>query len=1298
MAIRKVSGSTAINRGVAAAVGTLPNMAGVINSVTISTVTVTDSSYNALDDTAISSDGGYLKITGTGFKPGCVVYIGGSPAASTTYVSGTEVRATTSVLASNTYLIYVLNTDNTIGIKLNALVVSGTPSWSTSATLDGQLDGVTFSVQLSATSDSSITYSLAAGSSVPSGTTLYSNGLFTGTVSGLSSETTYSFGVVATDTELQDVSRTFSVTVSVGDPFFHITPLLIKGEANTWVTDASNNAFAATTNGNTMPSAFSPYNTTWSTFFDGSDDYVTYGNTSLMTFGTAPYTIEFWYHGDPSIADYKVIIHNGTMAVFFNNSGIQIWNGANPVSQPSMTVPKNKWTFIQIIRSSTSTGGLNFYLDGVLATSAQNDATNWTATGTVITSYQVGWSRAINGYVSDFRISNTARTPGVPSSPLSSDANTTLLTFQSRRFVDNSSGNTSVTPTNGPLIKSFSPYSDTDTTTGSGYFDGTGDYLSYSVNTSLDLTQTDFTIDAWIYRNVAGAAHNIYSNRSASVADGLEFRVNANNTLQVFYTGSGNSLTSTGTLSAGQWYHVAAVRSSTTVYLFINGVLDSNTSIGNGTVGTGTPKIGVDNGGTSGFNGHISNLRVIRGTALYTSTFTPPTSSLTAVSNTSLLTLQNRIGDNNNTIIDEGGRKNLVVRTGNTPQGTFTPFSSDDLYWSQSYANTSYRSYAAMSTGIIDFKSTATFTVEGWINLTGVGQTSHIMLATTDFGSTVNWYIGVTSDTRKMVVYWYTGGVVSCVGTTVLDYDKWYFLQFRANNGAITMGLNGVQETLSGTTTLGSPGNSTYLSLGLERTYVNPCLLYDVRVSNTVRAFALPTAPMSSDANTTLLTVRRRSIKDDSSLNTTLLTVGQTLPYTPFGRGTRAEYSRTTHGGSVYFDGSGDKLNTTFSPVLTLGTTDHTFEFWMYPNGSQGNYGVLWEYSSGATLQGTNDYYFALNGAGPSITLLLGGSGVWAVNITLSAADYNAALNNWTHVVITRSGSAFRIFFNGVLKGYASSAQSIAAQGSSFVLGDDGAGNSFKGYVSDFSMKLGAIPVAYQTSSTTTGTAIFTPPTAPVSVAGSDIMHYNFTGAGVIDATGRHNLETLGNARISNSYRKFGTGSLYCDGTGDGLGEPYNPLYVLGKGDFTIEFWMNYSSKTGYQTIMGFGYVTNTNGGWLLQTGNGDGNLKFYFGSGGDVLVASESGSTVNTGTWYHIAVVRTGGNTKIYRDGTQVATGADTNNYSPPTSTIFYIGGGDTTGFGNYYFNGYIDDLRISKYARYTANFTSPTATFLAR
>ena len=83
----------------------------------------------------------------------------------------------------------------------------------------------------------------------------------------------------------------------------------------------------------------------------------------------------------------------------------------------------------------------------------------------------------------------------------------------------------------------------------------------------------------------------------------------------------------------------------------------------------------------------------------------------------------------------------------------------------------------------------------------------------------------------------------------------------------------------------------------------------------------------------------------------------------------------------------------------------------------------------------------------------------------------------------------------------------------------------------------------------------------------------------------------------------------------------------------------------------------------------------------------------MNTSQWYHIAVVRNGSTVTIYRDGISVGSGSDTVSHNPSTATTLMIGGGSATGFNNFYFNGYLDDLRITKgYARYTSNFTPPT------
>jgi hypothetical protein len=241
----------------------------------------------------------------------------------------------------------------------------------------------------------------------------------------------------------------------------------------------------------------------------------------------------------------------------------------------------------------------------------------------------------------------------------------------------------------------------------------------------------------------------------------------------------------------------------------------------------------------------------------------------------------------------------------------------------------------------------------------------------------------------------------------------------------------------------------------------------------------------------------------------------------------------------------------------------------------------------------------------------------------------------------------------------------------------------FTGYMSDFKIVKG----------TATYTSNFVPPATPAIANTNTTFLISMSGAGIYDAAMMNNLETVGDAKISTTQSKFGGSSMAFDGTGDGLYRPSSDLFNFGTGNFTIEFWIYFNSKTGYQTIISFGYSPNTANGWVLQTGNGDGKILFARMTGSSSsVIASDTGATVNTGQWYHIAVVRNGSTTSIYRDGTSVSSGSDTNNYSCVAN--FYIGGGSSTAFDNYYFNGYIDDLRITKgVARYTTNFSVPTS-----
>lgn len=182
----------------------------------ITNIQITDSSYTVLDDTAANTSGAYIKLTGSGFATGCLVYVGSNLAVSTTYVSSTTVNAQVGAAAAGTYFVYLINTDGNSATKPLGLTYSDTPTWVTSSTLVTATSNTAFSQQLSATG--ATTYALANGSSLPPNTTLSSSGLLSGNVS-VSSDTTYTFTINAIDTENQDSPRTFSLLVTPGYVF-----------------------------------------------------------------------------------------------------------------------------------------------------------------------------------------------------------------------------------------------------------------------------------------------------------------------------------------------------------------------------------------------------------------------------------------------------------------------------------------------------------------------------------------------------------------------------------------------------------------------------------------------------------------------------------------------------------------------------------------------------------------------------------------------------------------------------------------------------------------------------------------------------------------------------------------------------------------------------------------------------------------------------------------------------------------------------------------------------------------------
>jgi hypothetical protein len=185
---------------------------GASTGPSITSIIVTDNQYNNLDDTAAATSNGHIKILGTGFQSTANVFFSGTmvPKANITFVSSSELRVALPVFSIGNYTIGVFNSNSAGALYSSSLAISTRPSWTTTSPLDARETEVSFSTTLSATSDSTITYSNTTA--LPAGTTLASNGLFSGTVT-VASNTTFTFDVKATDLQLQDATRTFSITI-----------------------------------------------------------------------------------------------------------------------------------------------------------------------------------------------------------------------------------------------------------------------------------------------------------------------------------------------------------------------------------------------------------------------------------------------------------------------------------------------------------------------------------------------------------------------------------------------------------------------------------------------------------------------------------------------------------------------------------------------------------------------------------------------------------------------------------------------------------------------------------------------------------------------------------------------------------------------------------------------------------------------------------------------------------------------------------------------------------------------------
>jgi len=194
------------------------------------------------------------------------------------------------------------------------------------------------------------------------------------------------------------------------------------------------------------------------------------------------------------------------------------------------------------------------------------------------------------------------------------------------------------------------------------------------------------------------------------------------------------------------------------------------------------------------------------------------------------------------------------------------------------------------------------------------------------------------------------------------------------------------------------------------------------------------------------------------------------------------------------------------------------------------------------------------------------------------------------------------------------------------------------------------------------------------------------------DATRNALVFAKGDARVSTAQSKFGGAALLLDGVGDYLATPASTFPDFAAADFTIEGFVFALSLTDWQTVISKNPV-DQEGAWRLLAGAG-GSLAFgVYVSGAWVSVtASSAGLPLNT--WAHVAVCRSGNTATIFLDGLPVGS-STAFGFSVPSLVRGVLVGAVESSSPTWFFNGYMDELRITRAARYTSAFTPPAAPF---
>ena len=405
-----------------------------------------------------------------------------------------------------------------------------------------------------------------------------------------------------------------------------------------------------------------------SIFFNGTSQYLTVPDNAALQLSTGTsFTIEAWiYPTDLSVADHGIVAKRsaGSAEWQFNihpsYGYLTFWNGVTTY-QSDITLSVNNWYHVAVTWDTTT---LRFFVNGLIGTTytglTLTPGNNTLTIGAVYANTglytgNISNLRIVNGTAvytqsfiptsGPFTTSQTFNQSGIPSCPVQSSQTELLLTTPSNSsyLTDSSINAFTVTNVGTATSEPFNPFTgnyEILANPGSVLFNGTTQYLTVPSNAAFTFGTGDWTIECWIYTTASSVTQGIISKvyNVGLNAGAFLLYINASNipTLLSCDNEGGSGWTigiGITTVSTNTWNHIAATRNGNVFTIWVNGVLsDTVTSSFTLSDNPGVP-VAIGSADYLGnpsflFHGNISNMRVTKGVAVYTSAFTPPAGPL----------------------------------------------------------------------------------------------------------------------------------------------------------------------------------------------------------------------------------------------------------------------------------------------------------------------------------------------------------------------------------------------------------------------------------------------------------------------------------------------------------------------------------------------------------------------------------------------------------------------------------------------------------------------------------------------